>query len=237
MVREGIPGVEWKGCITQRGLSIYASKLKSHDGEMNAMIGGSHESFKFFSAVAGGVMNLIQSFLAGLQSFRDGAMPRILGNPITFEEIECAKKSNLKFGEVNGLEELLGDNGLFEEYGVADARDVVMECDCCGEETTLATEVPSHDGEERGEFSSLPSRVLVNSEERSLDFRRWKELMDTGINIEYRCIRCRVCNDCRNADQTEKVSLRQDAEDDMIKNSVTLDYSKQEILAMLPLRG
>jgi hypothetical protein len=33
------------------------------------------------------------------------------------------------------------------------------------------------------------------------------------------------------------VSLRQDAEDDMIKNSVVLDYSKQEILATLPLRG
>jgi hypothetical protein len=36
----------------------------------------------------------------------------------TFEEIECARKSNLKFGEIAGLEELLGDDGLFEEYGV-----------------------------------------------------------------------------------------------------------------------
>ena len=107
-----------------------------------------------------------------------------------------------------------------------------MDCDCCCEETTLATEVPSHDGEEREEFSSLPYKALVNSEERSVDFRRWKELMDTGINIEYRCIRCRACNDCRNADQTEKVSLRQDAEYDMIKNSVTLDYNKKEILAV-----
>ena len=61
--------------------------------------------------------------------------------------------------------------------------------------------------------------------------------MDTGLNIDYRCIRCCACNDCRNADQTEKVSLRQDAEDNMIKNSVTLDYNKQEILATLPLRG
>ena len=93
----------------------------SHDGDMNAMIGGSHESFKFFSAVAGGVQNLIYSFQAGLQRFLDGAMPRILGNPITFEEIESAKKSNCKFGEIEGLEELLGDDGLFEEYGVAEA--------------------------------------------------------------------------------------------------------------------
>ena len=125
----------------------------------------------------------------------------------------------------------MGDDGLFEEYGVAEAREVVMECDCCGEEATLANEDPKHDSDERGELSSLPSTALVNSEERSVDFRRWKELMDTGINIEYRCIICRACIDCRNADQTEKVSLRQDAEGDMIKNSMVLDYNTQEILA------
>ena len=109
------------------GLIIIASKLKSHDGEIRAMMGSSHESFEFFSAMIGSVQNLIQSSQCGLQRFRDGAMPRILGNPITFEEIECAKKSNLKFGEIVGLQELLGDDGLFEEYGVADATDVVME--------------------------------------------------------------------------------------------------------------
>ena len=109
------------------------------DGELKDMIGGSHKSFEFFSAVAGGVQNLIHSFQAGLQIFRDGAMPRILGNPITFEEIESAKKSNLKFGEIAGLEELLGYDGLFEEYGVADATEVVMECTCCGDEAMLTT--------------------------------------------------------------------------------------------------
>ena len=59
------------------GLSIYSTKLKSHDGEINAIIGG---SFEFFMSVAGAVRNLTQSFNAGLQRFRDGAMPRILGS-------------------------------------------------------------------------------------------------------------------------------------------------------------
>ena len=113
------------------GLSIYATKLKSHNVKMNAMIGGSHESFKLFSALAGRVQ--IQSFQAGLQRFRYGAMPRILGNLSTFEE------------EVEGLEELLGEDGLFEEYGVEEVGDVVMEWDCCGEDTTLTTEVLTHD--------------------------------------------------------------------------------------------
>ena len=61
--------------------------------------------------------------------------------------------------------------------------------------------------------------------------------MDTGINIDYRCVKCRNCSDCRNADETEKVSLRQDAEDAKIKESVHIDYEKKQILATLPLRG
>ena len=126
---------------------------------------------------------------------------------------------------------------------MADATDVVMECTCCRDETTLITgtrlngdggdqsgnnscagPLQYHGGlvaEEREEVLPLPFRACVNSEERSVDLKRWIELLDIGINIDYRCIRCRACNDCRNADQTEKVSLRQDAEDDMIKNSVT----------------
>ena len=97
----------------------------------------------------------------------------------------------------------MGDDGLFEEYGVADATDVVNECTCCGDETKLTT------GTQKA--LPLPYIACVNSEERSVDFKRWRELMDTGISINYRCIRCRAFNNCRNADQTEKVSLRQDA--------------------------
>ena len=63
--------------LATSGLSIYSTKLKSHDGEINAIIGG---SFEFFVSVAGAVGNLMQSFTAGLQRFRDGAMPRILGS-------------------------------------------------------------------------------------------------------------------------------------------------------------
>jgi hypothetical protein len=66
-------------------------------------------------------------------------MPRILGTPVTFDKFESAMKSNLKFGEIAGLEELLGDYALFEEYGVADVTYVVMECNYCEDKTTLTT--------------------------------------------------------------------------------------------------
>ena len=78
---------------------------------------------------------------------------------------------------------------------------------------------------------------MVNSDERIADIKKWKDMMDTGINIDYRCVRCRNCADCRNADETEKVSLRQDVEDAMIKESVQIDHEKKQIWATLPLRG
>ena len=95
----------------------------------------------------------------------------------------------------------------------------------------------------KGKMSNMPARfsqqeqAMVNSEERIADIKRWREMMDTGINIDYRCVKCRNCSDCRNADQTEKVSLRQDAEDEMIQESVKIDYNKKQIMATLPLRG
>ena len=101
----------------------------------------------------------------------------------------------------------------------------MLNCSCCGEEMDMySTGVPS-------------SRAMVNSGERIADMRRWRELMDTGLNIDYRCVKCRNCVDCRNADETEKVSLRQDVEDAKIRESIHIDYEKKQILATLPLRG
>ena len=80
---------------------------------------------------------------------------------------------------------------------MADATDVVMECTCCEDETTLTTgtQLQSHEGsvaEERDDVLPLPFRACVNSEERSVDFKKWRELIDTVITIDYRCIRCRA---------------------------------------------
>ncbi|MCP4994211.1 MAG: hypothetical protein GY934_10585, partial [Gammaproteobacteria bacterium] len=181
--------------LATSGLSIYATKLKSHDGKFDAMIGGPHESFEFFSSVAGGVQNLLHSFQIGLQEFRNGGMPRILGNPVTFEEIECAKKSNLKFGMVENLtEKLLGEDGMFEEFEAEEIKEVVQSCACCGDDVTFSQDAAETEGDasqfqDPGATSDLT--VAVNSEERIIDFKKWKKLMDSGINIEYRCIRCR----------------------------------------------
>ena len=60
---------------------------------------------------------------------------------------------------------------------------------------------------------------------------------DSGLNIEYRCIKCRNCSDCKKPLITEKISLHEEAEDQEIYNSVSIDYEKKKIVCRLPLRG
>ena len=55
--------------------------------------------------------------------------------------------------------------------------------------------------------------------------------------MEYRCVKCRDCPDCRNSDESEKISLREEAEEQMIKESVKLDIQNRRIICSLPVRG
>ena len=67
--------------------------------------------------------------------------------------------------------------------------------------------------------------------------RKFISSQESPLNIEYRCPRCRSCVPCRNAVETEKVSLREEAEDAEIKSSVKLDFKNKRFICRLPLRG
>ena len=57
------------------------------------------------------------------------------------------------------------------------------------------------------------------------------------IRIDYRCPKCRSCSSCRNALETEKISLREEAEEAEIRASVQLDFKNKMFKCGLPLRG
>ena len=61
--------------------------------------------------------------------------------------------------------------------------------------------------------------------------------MESMVHVEYRCPKCRNCQDCREAHETEKISLKEEAEDALIRDSVTLDNDNQRFICKLPLRG
>ena len=51
--------------------------------------------------------------------------------------------------------------------------------------------------------------LSMASEDRVWDLKGVMRQVETsGVDVEYRCVRCWSCFDCKNADQTEKISLR-----------------------------
>ena len=77
------------------GLTIYKSRLVSHNKADNAIIGGPHTSFQFLSEKAGNVSNLLAHLTQGLRSLRMLGPPQIPVNPMTLEEEMFAMAHNV----------------------------------------------------------------------------------------------------------------------------------------------
>ena len=71
----------------------------------------------------------------------------------------------------------------------------------------------------------------------TLRMKKLVEIQDAGLQIEYRCPKCRQCGDCLKPIETEKMSLREEAELAAIFDSVQLDIANRKIICSLPLRG
>ena len=69
------------------------------------------------------------------------------------------------------------------------------------------------------------------------EIRRLRLEQECGVDIGYRCIKCRDCSTCKNSDRIEAISLKEEAEMDLIDQSVQLDLEGRRILCSLPLRG
>ena len=66
-----------------------------------------------------------------------------------------------------------------------------------------------------------------------LERKLW-DVEELGTESPYRCVACRACAKCRNGDELEMVSLREEAEQAQIECSVELDAEKNILWAALP---
>ena len=249
------------------GLTIYKSRLTSHDKSVNALIGGPHSSFQFLAEKAGNVGALLAHFTQGLQQLRQLGPPRIPINPLSVEEELFAINHNAtESEEVKQLVDL-------ERFGDSSDQDGKVPVPCAPEQSS--TPIPSnpvhlssrswHDvqleegnGQGRGEakrdhvsLSSgrgkvdacsnvYPKMGIIQDTENTETLREIRRLrleQECGMDLNYRCIKCRACSDCKDSDRTESVSLREEAEMHKIDQSVTLNLEEKVINCTLPLRG
>ena len=61
--------------------------------------------------------------------------------------------------------------------------------------------------------------------------------MESGTSVEYRCPSCRDCSKCKDSDNTDKISLREEVERKAIEDSIAFDRENKRIIVSLPKRG
>ena len=198
------------------GLTIYQSRLASHDDLYDACLGGPHSSFTVLAGKVGGTARLLTHFVDGLKLYKQWGPPKISCVSMTDEEIELARKCNADEGEMPEITELVRvEDAEADSELSSDEDDIFFCCKHC----------PSY------------TSVGVASEERVREFKKFQEIHDSGLEVDYRCPKCRECLDCKNADRTEKISIKEECEMFAIKQSVHLDFENQKIQCSLPLKG
>ena len=88
---------------------------------------------------------------------------------------------------------------------------------------TVPTEV--HDKNKVLNCSACDS-VLEIDESSNLvqsEMEKFLKLQDSGLDVSYKCPKCRRCSDCLKGAGQEKISMQQEAEQEVIKDSVKID--------------
>ena len=65
--------------------------------------------------------------------------------------------------------------------------------------------------------------------------RLFNQAEEAGSEIMYRCINCRSCKTCKDHDQIELTSIKEEVEQDLINQSVVVDFTNRQTTAKLPL--
>ena len=215
------------------GLTIYRSQLASHGGSYDCCIGGPHRSFKVLTGMAGGAAQLLSHFIDGLRVYREWGPPRITSICMTSQEEMQAVNMNkeegdmMEFTELEYLEQSECDEEGDSQYSDKDQLSDIEDEECAITKYSCCSHCL---------FGPAP-RTQVSSDERIKDLKRFYELHESGLEVDYRCPDCRDCEKCKSSDKTEKISLREECEQFEINKSVKLDLDNKRIQCTLPLIG
>ena len=83
------------------------------------------------------------------------------------------------------------------------------------------------------ESVGVSPKVCSSISEQS-ELKKFLKLQEAGLDVSYRCRQCRNCQKCKGGDSEERLSLRQEAEQELIRESVHLDVENGQATAKLP---
>ena len=85
-----------------------------------------------------------------------------------------------------------------------------------------------------GEGDDLPEHHGYAAKRGPQNLKVFNEIESAGTSISYRCCDCRVCTNCLKASRIDEVSMHEEAEQDLIDKSVTVDVANRCSTATLP---
>ena len=225
-------GIFYENCHPQKihtlpsGLFIAKLQLASHEKKWTGVIGGPHKSFEILAQQAGDVSRLMAHFVEGLQEFRKLGAPKIYSPPMSWNDVQFAQQFNKAEIEELVGEEVFDQNDSQESTGsdTFDTEDIlkgVIECALCGdtfpeENSKIAVEFKEMFAD--NELQEIIAKVggdknqalissLQENDDKLRELKMIAKLQELGLSLEYRCPNCRDCNSCRNAPDTERISL------------------------------
>ena len=75
--------------------------------------------------------------------------------------------------------------------------------------------------------------MLCNDEKELRNFYEYEAM---GVNVMFKCPKCRNCYDCRKGDIVEQISIKGEAEQLEINESLEINENLKRIVARLPFR-
>ena len=203
------------------GLTIYRLNLKSHDSRYNAVIGGPHATFHLMTQEFGSLGIMFANLTQQLATYQEFGPPKISRNLMSKEDLDFARKYN-EWG-VEDLDDTILDFeciSSFEPGNTDDPNFKVLACSDCGEELSL---------EAAASLGLVANAAAIECDVENSTVKNLQKAVNEGLNIDYRCPRCRNCHDCRRSFETERVSLREEAEDMLIWDSVVIDWKNKQL--------
>ena len=228
------------------GLFIAKLQLKSHDGVTTGCIGGPHSSFGILARQAGGTAGLMKVFISSIEGFRKYGPPKIEGPLMSIEDEDRARRMNKEqMGDILGDEvfdhdEAVDDMKKADNVEVPDMPDYSIQCCSCGSEVMESSKVLLDAVKsDLGEFymKAFSTDFISNPRDSLNDMKLLIKLIENGVSVEYRCPKCRECQKCRSGPTAERISLREEMEDELVRENVKIDFENKRITATMPMRG
>ena len=198
------------------GLKIYKSKfMPAKKGEL-ACIGGPLGAIDCITANTG-AKSCVRYLANLLSDYSSGYVPKIDFFPSADTEMERGL-DRFSDKEIPGLEEYLDlkeancvSDEINDDQTEIDHHEAVTCCDC-GDVIKAAEQC-----------------VTIQTE-----LKRFLQQQEAGLDATFRCLRCRNCKTCLKGAGQERMSMKQEAEQELIRQSVHIDKKLGRAVAKLP---